>query len=123
MLSCFRVDEPPAAALRLVEWTVDVVANDDEYDDEVELEKFRRRRFVFLLFDDEVAGTSSSVSSSVVLFELSNMLKSLFLCGWARLFGLPPLLLCDVAANEVADSLFEFDFTIAVMIMIMTVVA
>lgn len=45
---------------------MEVVAKDDEYDEEVELEKFRRLRFVFLLCGDE--GTSSSVSSSVVLF-------------------------------------------------------
>jgi hypothetical protein len=108
LLSCF-LDDEPAAVVKLVEWTVDVVANDDEYDEEVELEKFLRRLFVFLLFDDEVAGTSSSVSSSVVLFVFSNIFKSLFLWGWVRL--LEVLLLFDVAGNEFVDSFFGFDFT------------
>lgn len=62
------------AGVTLLECTVDVVANDDEYEDDVELEKLRRRRFVFLLLA-EVDGISSSVSSSVVLFGFSIMFK------------------------------------------------
>lgn len=54
------------------------MAKDDEYDDEVELEKLRRRRFVFLLLA-EVDGISSSVSSSVVLLGFNRMLKNRFL--------------------------------------------
>lgn len=53
------------------------MANDEEYEDDVELEKLRRRRFVFLI--PVVDGTSSSVSSSVVLFACSKMFNRRFL--------------------------------------------
>lgn len=65
------------AAARLLECAVELVAKDDEYDDEVELEKLRRRRLVFLLLAD-VDGISSSVSSSVVLLGFKRMLKNRF---------------------------------------------
>lgn len=65
------------AAARLLECAVELVARDDEYDDEVELEKLRRRRLVFLLLAD-VDGISSSVSSSVVLLGFKRMLKNRF---------------------------------------------
>lgn len=61
------------AGVTLLEWIVELVANDDEYDEDVELEKLRRRRFVFLF--GEIGGTSSSVSSSVVVLLL---FKSMF---------------------------------------------
>lgn len=65
------------AGVTLFECTVEFVANDDEYDEEVELEKLRRRLFVFLRFAD-VTGISSSVSSSVVLFAFSRMFNKRF---------------------------------------------
>lgn len=72
-----------------------MVAKDDEYEEEVELEKLRRRRFVFLF--DEVAGISSSVSSSVVLFVLNKMFKRRFLGN----------LLLPLAVVEVAVVVFD----------------
>lgn len=81
------------AGVTLLECAVELVAKDDEYEEEVELEKLRRRRFVFLLV--EVAGISSSVSSSVVLF--NRMFRSRFL-------GVLILLLATV---EVAVVVFD----------------
>jgi hypothetical protein len=80
---------------------VELVAKDDEYDDEVELEKLRRRRFVFLLAG--VVCTSSSVSSSVVLVALSRIFRRRF--RGARL--LLPLLV--VAAAAAATVVVVFD--------------
>jgi hypothetical protein len=69
-----------------------LVANEDEYDEDVELEKLRRRRFVFLPVD--VVCTSSSVSSSVVLLALSRIFKRRF--RGARL----PLLVVAVVVDD-----------------------
>jgi hypothetical protein len=62
------------------DFIVEFVANDDEYEEDVELEKFLRRLFTFLLLDG-VTGVlefSSSVSSSVVLFTLSKIFSNRF---------------------------------------------
>lgn len=76
------------------------MAKDDEYDEDVELEKLRRRRFVFL--PAGVVCTSSSVSSSVVLlFALRRMFKRRF--RGARLPLLVVAVVLFVDDDDVSD--------------------
>lgn len=78
-----------------------VVSDDEVYEDEVELEKFLRRRFVLLFTCCDEALSPSSLSSSVVLFEFRRIFKSRFL---GTRFLVPPLLLLRaVTAGAVVD--------------------
>ena len=99
------VEEPKVNFLGLFAATIDdeniveFVANDDEYELDVELEKLRRRRLVFFIVTADVeVSSSSSVSSSVVLILFNKIFKR-------RLRGVDVLLLCtnEAAAFERTD--------------------